>query len=166
MILRELEFKDAQAFEKMLVEWEDSSQFNMLYGLIAGMDFGAYLALMEDLRDGKNLKENEVPVTGLYAFVGDEIVGKVSVRHYLNNHLEKVSGHIGYGVLEKHRGGGYASQILKQSLVYARGLGLKKVLITCDIDNFASAAVIMKNGGVLEGISEKKKRFWIELAAS
>ena len=164
MILRELEFKDAQAFEKMLVEWEDSSQFNMLYGLIAGMDFGAYLALMEDLRDGKNLKENEVPVTGLYAFVGDEIVGKVSLRHYLNDNLLRVAGHIGYGVLEKHRGHGYASEMLKQALVYARSLGLKKVLLICDETNMASAALIMKNGGVFEGISEKKKRFWIELA--
>ena len=50
-------------------------------------------------------------------------------------------------------------------------MGLEKVLITCNKDNFGSAKVIEKNGGVLENIVEniiegKKiytKRYWIEI---
>jgi predicted acetyltransferase len=59
--------------------------------------------------------------------------------------------------------------MLKQSLPYCRTLGMKKLLITCNEENVASAKVIIKNGGVLENIydpkdgSSKKMRFWIQL---
>ena len=46
-------------------------------------------------------------------------------------------------------------------------LGIKKVLITCDTDNYASEKTILANGGVLEGEievdGEMIKRFWITL---
>jgi predicted acetyltransferase len=51
----------------------------------------------------------------------------------------------------------------------ARRRGMKRVLLTCDTDNAASARVIQKNGGTFdsEGISPTRgkavKRFWIEL---
>jgi predicted acetyltransferase len=51
----------------------------------------------------------------------------------------------------------------------AREMGLKRVLITCDADNVASARIIEKNGGRLENQSVSretgrlKNRYWIEL---
>jgi len=52
----------------------------------------------------------------------------------------------------------------------ARRLGLKRVLITCDRRNIASARVIQKNGGWLENeiVSclpnrEFTQRYWIDL---
>jgi predicted acetyltransferase len=167
VILRQLKASDRVAFEALLDEWDDSPGFNMLYGLLEGMAFESYVKVLNEMRDGVNLPEGHVPATSLFAFEGDEIVGKANVRHSLNKHLENVGGHIGYGVVLNHRKKGYATEILKQSLEYCRTLGLSRVLVTCDEGNVGSYKVIEKNGGVLENIfdpkdgSSKKKRYWI-----
>lgn len=167
MILRELELKDQKAFEVLLDHWDGADGFNMLFGLIAEMNFKGYLDILRESKEGLNLPTGHVPSTALFGFVGNEIVGKVSIRHCLNDHLEKVAGHIGYGVLPAHRSKGFASLMLEKSLNYCWNLGLKKVLMTCDESNSASVKVIVKNGGILENIydpkdgSSKKMRFWI-----
>ncbi len=65
-----------------------------------------------------------VPATGLFAFEGDVIVGKVNFRHRLNDFLLNVGGHIGYGVLPEFRGKGYASQMLKDSTQDAKMISI------------------------------------------
>ena len=61
--------------------------------------------------------------------------------------------------------------MLALALNEARQLGLPKVLMTCDVDNPASAGGIEKNGGVLDsqGISDVSgkliARYWIPLTA-
>ena len=64
------------------------------------------------------------------------------------------------------------SYMLAQGLEYARrNLPLKRVLLTCNDDNMASARVIEKNGGILqdkiENVTNERKwitrRYWIEL---
>lgn len=172
MILRELELKDQQAFLELLDNWDGASGFNMLYGLIAEMDFSSYLNILHESKEGINLPEGNVASTSLFAFKGSEIIGKVSIRHWLNQHLENAGGHIGFGVLPNFRRQGYASQMLKESLLYCQKLGLKKVLITCDETNVSSAKVIEKNGGVFEDFfdpkdsSPRKMRFWITFQSS
>ena len=61
---------------------------------------------------------------------------------------------------------------MKLGLIKAKEMGLTKVaLVTCDVDNIASAKIIEKNGGVLENIIENNidgtkiltKRYWIDL---
>ena len=52
-------------------------------------------------------------------------------------------------------------------------MGLRRVLITCNYDNFASAKVIENNNGKLENVVKnlvdgkeiKTKRYWIDLAS-
>lgn len=169
MILRELTEQDQLAFEKLLDEWDGAFGFSLLYDLVAEKDFQSYLKIISDIRDGKNLTDNYVPVTSLFAFENDVIVGKVSVRHYLNQHLENYGGHIGYTVLPDFRRQGHATEMLRQSLNFCRVVGIKKALLICDEENSASAKVIQNNGGVLENIYEpldgspKKMRFWIQL---
>ena len=61
--------------------------------------------------------------------------------------------------------------MLGMALERAEKLGLKKVLITCNDDNFASIKVVEKNGAVLENKVTNKikgkevltRRYWIEL---
>jgi predicted acetyltransferase len=132
-----------------------------------GLGWDGYLRLLADHRAGRNLPERFVPSTFLVAEVAGELVGRVSIRHRLNDFLLREGGHIGYGVLPGHRRRGHATQILAQSLVIARSLGIDPVLLTCDDDNAGSAAVIEAGGGRLENIVDTgpgeppKRRYWI-----
>jgi len=95
------------------------------------------------------------------------IVGMIDIRHYLNEYLTQVGGHIGYGVRKTERNKGYAKQMLKLALEKCKELKIKKVLITCDEDNIASEKIILSANAKLEDIrnvdGENKKRFWIDL---
>ena len=95
------------------------------------------------------------------------IVGMIDIRHYLNEYLTQVGGHIGYGVRKTERNKGYAKQMLKLALEKCKELKIKKVLITCDEDNIVSEKVILSVNAKLEDIrnvdGENKKRFWIDL---
>ena len=95
------------------------------------------------------------------------IVGMIDIRHYLNEYLTQVGGHIGYGVRKTERNKRYAKQMLKLALEKCKELKIKKVLITCDEDNIASEKVILSANAKLEDIrnvdGENKKRFWIDL---
>jgi predicted acetyltransferase len=60
-----------------------------------------------------------------------------------------VLGHVGYAVVPRKRGRGYATQALGMVLDEARGIGLGRLEITTDPDNEASRRVIEANGGRL-----------------
>jgi predicted acetyltransferase len=103
----------------------------------------------------------------LVAWVGGEIVGRTSVRFDLNEYLAQAGGHIGYAVLPMHRRQGYATEILRQSLVVARSEGVDDVLVTADVDNVGSQLVIERCGGEFDAITYDakervdKRRYWI-----
>jgi predicted acetyltransferase len=136
-----------------------------------GMPFRRYLDVLADQEHGVNMPTaNHVPSTFLFAFVGNRIVGRASIRHALNEFLHRVGGHIGYVVVPEFRRRGYATEILRQSLQIARDkCGLNRILVTCDDDNIGSIRTIEKNGGVLENVVEAPdldkplRRYWIEL---
>jgi predicted acetyltransferase len=134
-----------------------------------GMDFAAFLRLLDDHRAGRGLPPGVAPSSFLFAFVGDEIVGRASIRHVLVPPLGEAAGHIGYSVLPHARNRGLATRILRDAVAFARAeLGLDRVLVTCDDDNAASIRVIEKNGGVFAGTIEDpslrrpKRRYWID----
>lgn len=128
----------------------------------------AYVRSREDQRRGVDLPDGLVPATFLLADVGGEVVGRSSIRHELNDYLAREGGHIGYAVLGAHRGRGYATEILRQSLVIARAVGVDRVLVTCGDDNIASARVIERCGGVFESLVDSTgggpptRRYWFE----
>jgi predicted acetyltransferase len=137
-------------------------------GLQPGVAWGAYLTHLGDQRAGIGLPADRVPGTLLVADVAGEIVGRTSIRHYLNDILEREGGHIGYGVLPQHRRRGYATEILRQSLVISRSIGIDRVLVTCDDDNAGSIAVIESCGGWLDSVVRAAshgapvRRYWID----
>jgi predicted acetyltransferase len=87
--------------------------------------------------------------THLWAIANDTFVGRIAVIHELTDALRIEGGHIGYDTVPAFRGHGVATQMLRQALPVARGLGLHVVRLTCDDTNAASIRVIEKNGGQL-----------------
>ena len=130
-------------------------------------DFADYLQRVSNSVCGHNLLPERVQSTFLVAEVDGVIVGRSSIRHELNDWLLQFGGHIGYAVRPGFRNRGYATEILRQSLQIAHGLGITKVLMTCDDDNVASQKVIEKHGGVLEDkiLHDEVllRRYWIQI---
>jgi len=130
----------------------------------------AHIRKLQDMARGVGLPEGWVPST-TYWLVRDGkiIVARSNLRHRLTPSLERVGGHIGYATRPSERRKGYGTLLCALTLQKARELGLKRVLITCDADNLASARIIEKNGGRLENqelsqaTGKLKNRYWIEL---
>lgn len=143
--------------------------FPFLLAYEDGMPWATYVNGLERHRRGVDLPGRFVPSTFLLAEVAGEIVGRVSIRHELNDFLAHEGGHIGYCVLADHRRRDYATEILRQSLVIASAVGLDQVLLTCDEPNVGSATVIERAGGVYESTIDDtesgipKHRYWIDL---
>ena len=169
MILRPLNVDDkAEAVQAHNEMARDG--FDFLLDTIGPFDetgsWKAYLGRLASLQNGENVPASWVPATFLIAEVDGQIVGRVSIRHQLNEYLETRGGHIGYGVRPTYRGRGHATEILQNALKIARELGINRVLVTCSDANVASVKVTEKAGGVLENIleegDEKIRRYWIE----
>jgi predicted acetyltransferase len=102
-----------------------------------------------------------VPVTELWFLDGTTYLGTVIIRHHLTPDLERAGGHLGYHVVPGHRRRGHATRMLAQALVVCGQLGLRQVLVTCDVDNLGSRRVIEANGGVLDRIVDGEARYWL-----
>ena len=136
----------------------------------AGESFDDWLAALDRQQRGVDLPEGRVAATFLLAEHDGQVVGRVSIRHALTPFLLHEGGHIGYGVRPAWRRRGFAGSILRQSLQLTDTLGLDRVLVTCDDDNVASAAVIEGAGGALEDVraghdGTQKRRYWIDRSA-
>ena len=131
-----------------------------------------WIEFLNKLKDPSTVPQGRVQLTQ-YMLVREEdqkIVGMINIRHNLNAYLERYGGHIGASIAPSERHKGYATQILRMALSKCRGLGIDKVLITCNSDNEGSRRVILTNGGKYESVvydsdeGEYVERYWIDLS--
>lgn len=126
-----------------------------------------YVDRMERWRRGIDLPDDRVRAAFLVAWVGDQIVGRASIRLELNEYLAHAGGHIGYAVLPQDRRKGHATEILRQCVIVARSEGVDDLLVTCSETNMGSRAVIEACGGEYESSvldpneNVQKRRYWI-----
>jgi predicted acetyltransferase len=137
-------------------------------------DFDIYLRSVRADAERRFFPPDYVPSTRFWLIDGDEqhglYVGNLTIRHRLNDILNKVGGHIGYQIRPSLRCRGYGKQLLQLGLQKAYELGLRRALLTCDETNIGSKKVIEYNGGqfenavYVEGSPIKKLRYWIDLS--
>lgn len=96
-----------------------------------------------------------------------KIVGSIQLRHSLTEELECYGGHIGYAIRPTERKKGYGKTQLNMVLEKAKQMHIKRVMISCDSDNEASAKTIMSCGGVQECETEFRgvplHIYWIDI---
>ncbi|MCK5128536.1 MAG: GNAT family N-acetyltransferase [Clostridiales bacterium] len=97
---------------------------------------------------GINLPKGYVSCTTYWLVDDKNIIGIGSIRHSLTDTLRKYGGHIGYMICPKYHNKGYGTLQLELLLENAYELGIEEALLTCDVNNTASARVMEKNGGV------------------
>jgi predicted acetyltransferase len=108
--------------------------------------------------------QGEPDMTHRWIVEGADLLGAVALRHRLEDGARE-AGQVGYGVRPSARERGLATWALGQMLVTAEKLGLDRLLIVCADNNAASARVVERQGGVLEGVRNTElglaRRYWI-----
>ena len=111
---------------------------------------------LDDIVDGW-----KVPATTYWLYADGVPVGFGQLRHFLTDALRKAGGHIGYGIAPQYRGKGYGKELLKLLLRKADEMGIDKVLVTIHLDNRASLAVALANGGAIAEQTDERFLVWI-----
>lgn len=134
---------------------------------VIAADFAAFLTHLRRLEPPADLPEGWVHASEWWLVEGDTYLGRADLRHTLTPRLREFGGHVGYEVRPSARRQGHGTTLLRLTLQRARDLGLREVVITCDVGNLGSRGVIEGNGGVLEGEfvldfhPERIRRYWI-----
>ena len=168
LILRELNENDEQAFLKGAEDWQIKDLSWYTFEWKPGASFTEMLEKLRKNSAGVELAPQFVPSSMLYAFVDGFIVGRLSIRHSLNEQLRHRGGHVGYAVAEKYRGRGYATEIMRQGIAFCRKLGLREIMISCSDTNIASWKIIEHVGGALrdrvpDDKGELIRRYWLKV---
>lgn len=162
--LKKLSVDDGFDVYKMLQEIP--SEENGLLNKANGLTFDEYkewlIAKQRDAEQKGIVDGWKVPSTTFWLYADGVPVGFGSIRHFLTEALSQAGGHIGYGITPQFRGNGYGNEILRLLLKKADEIGLEKVLVTVDLDNMASQAVALANGGVITGRTDESVLIWID----
>lgn len=121
-----------------------------------------WLGRME--RADEALPAGRVPSSNRWVLRDGHVVGTIAVRHALTPSLLVEGGHIGYAVSPRFRRQGVARAALRLGLRLAASRGIERALVTCDVDNVASARTIAACGGVLEDERDGILRHWVATA--
>ncbi len=125
----------------------DNGFINKAYG-ITYEDFKIWLQ-KEFSVDNGDIEDGMVPQSSYWMYDGDTPVGYGRIRHYLNDYLEKIGGHIGYAIASNKRGKGYGTEILSLLNQKCVDLGLKEIQIGANVDNKFSNNVFLHKWYVL-----------------
>lgn len=168
--------EEAIEYIKEFVEYK--SVINGVAGLnkcLKGMSYEEWLEETIKCMDKEYAKNKGLVSSTPYFTIREsdnKIVGMICLRHYLNETLRKVGGHIGYSIRPTERRKGYAKIQLYLALLEAKKIKLDKVMVDCHIDNLGSKKTIEALDGIFEEEvcddrdGRKLYNYWIDVDES
>jgi predicted acetyltransferase len=133
-------------------------------------DFPAFIVRLEQCSKGSEIPDGFVAHKTFWLVdANDQVLGVSNLRYSLTDSLRKDGGHIGFGIRPSARRQGFATALLRETLVKAKEIGITRALVTAHKGNTGSVRSILKNGGVLDseeliqGHTDLMQRFWIPL---
>ncbi len=128
-------------------------------------DFASFVQRNLDRSDPTRMPAGDVPASVFWLVEGNEFVGRVTIRHRLNDQLRQYGGHIGFEIRPSHRRRGYGTTALRLALLEAGRWELQRVSVMCDAENIGSRLVIERNDGEFESEAPWEghvvRRYWI-----
>ncbi len=157
------------ALAEYVAEFNDAGE-SRIHGYFGKSDWGhaqtvKKLALWSKGQDLDGWVRN----TTWFLVSNGRIIGNYNFRHELTESLRRCGGHCGYSVRPSERRKGCGSMLLAHAKDFGRTLGLRRILVTCSVDNHGSSRVIQRNGGILEDTVRdvesggELSRYWITL---
>lgn len=107
-----------------------------------GETFDKMVKRLKDRTHGKNIAKLDVPSSMKWIIENGEVIGTIDLRHILNKSYFERLGHVAYYIHPQKRNRGYATKALSLAIKWYKKRPIKKILITCYIDNAASEKVI------------------------
>ncbi|QBD75666.1 GNAT family N-acetyltransferase [Ktedonosporobacter rubrisoli] len=162
-----VDYRDS--YLKALSEFQEEGRQKEIASAELASNFTSFVQQLRTQADRNKLEPGQVPCSEFWLVEGNEYLGRLLLRHELNERLRQKGGHIGYAIRPSRRKQGYGKLILKHGLEQAKISGLKRVLLTSDKNNHSSRAIIESNGGILEDIIVVEGwpspvcRYWISL---
>lgn len=158
MKLREIKKEDKDEILKIYDEYikaEHSKGIDRFEGIrnfenLENMNFEEWYKELENNKN-KDKIPNEYSTQTTYLLINNnEIIGILNARWEKVPALMLFGGLIGYSIIPKYRGKGYANEMLKLGLEKFKEKGINEILISCKDFNITSKKVIEKNNGILE----------------
>lgn len=162
----------SEAFKKEILDFRNEflEAGDTLYGtenLQQMVHFSEWLLKVQTNRYEETVEPEKAPSYEFMAIrkLDGKLIGMINIRYNLRKEMYLYYGNIGYCVRKSERRKGYASEMLRLSLLEAKKIGLDKVLLTVDHDNLGSIATMKSNGAVLENElpyrGKMTQRYWI-----
>lgn len=156
-----------EVFGRMLADYARAG--TPFLNMFSEKDYPWFVSACRKNALGINLPAGMTPYVRYFLLEGADVVAQGDVRMRTSPELEAISGHLGYGVPPASRGKGYGTRMCAHLLSVAKKAGYKRVMVSCKMENKASARIIEKNGGQLEDVRYNKKdgcfyrRYWVDL---
>jgi predicted acetyltransferase len=151
--LEEPNIKHQQEHETMLQEFLNNNEpiIPRAMRIKPHESYQDFLQRTADRKEEKNIPEQRVPAS-LYFIINknNKIIWCINIRHILNEWLEKLWWHIGYGIRPSERKKWYGTTALKLALEKCVELWIQQPILICDKENVWSVRVIENNGWILE----------------
>ena len=127
--------------------------------LMKAKNFEDWYDAVQDNANKQTVRKGIVPTTVYLSLSSKDsrLIGMIDIRHYLNDYLLNVGGHIGYIVRASERYKGYATEMVEALIEFSENNGAKIITAQVAQENLGSNRLLNKLGFYVEKEGTFKK---------